>query len=268
MSKLRFASIWSSRRSRSAPRRRRSSPRARPPRRPRRRTGPVARRVAELRDLLGDLEDVELPEPLSLMPGPSATESRWAPTTIVRSLSPLGLSAITFISSLGVIVALTAIRTVRAASVVQRQADVIADHHRRDRVVERRGRGDRRLARPAPKPSLQISSRRRPASKAFSYFCVNGQVPRWTRATRPVGHPREVRRGTAAECGPGRGRLREVVRPATKIGPLTSRSLRTAPRRSRFPRRTSPRCRRRCAGTSLDRSGSTIGKLNGSSVTR
>ena len=35
------------------------------------------------------------PLPLSLMPGPSTTESRCAPTTTVRPLRPVGVSAIT-----------------------------------------------------------------------------------------------------------------------------------------------------------------------------
>jgi len=37
---------------------------------------------------------VLVPEPLSLMPGPSSTESRCAPTTVVRSGLPVGVSAI------------------------------------------------------------------------------------------------------------------------------------------------------------------------------
>ena len=37
---------------------------------------------------------VPVPEPLSLIPGPSSTESRWAPSTIVRSGSPASVSAI------------------------------------------------------------------------------------------------------------------------------------------------------------------------------
>ena len=41
------------------------------------------------------------------MPGPSATESRWAPTTIVRSLLPLRESAITLYCAIGVVVAST-----------------------------------------------------------------------------------------------------------------------------------------------------------------
>jgi hypothetical protein len=36
------------------------------------------------------------PLPLSLMPGPSTTESRCAPTTSTLSASPLGVSAVTF----------------------------------------------------------------------------------------------------------------------------------------------------------------------------
>ena len=37
------------------------------------------------------------PLPLSLMPGPSGTESRWAPTTTIRFGSPPGQSAMTFL---------------------------------------------------------------------------------------------------------------------------------------------------------------------------
>jgi hypothetical protein len=36
---------------------------------------------------------VEVPLPLSLMPGPAITESRWAPTTTTRSSLPVGESA-------------------------------------------------------------------------------------------------------------------------------------------------------------------------------
>jgi hypothetical protein len=39
---------------------------------------------------------VDVPEPLSLMPGPSTTESRWAPTTVTSSALPAGVSASTF----------------------------------------------------------------------------------------------------------------------------------------------------------------------------
>ena len=35
------------------------------------------------------------PEPSSLMPGPSGTESRWAPEMIVRSVRPVVVSATT-----------------------------------------------------------------------------------------------------------------------------------------------------------------------------
>ena len=51
---------------------------------------------------------VEVPEPLSLMPGPSSTESRWAPITIVRPRRPSWLSAITLSSVFGVMVESTA----------------------------------------------------------------------------------------------------------------------------------------------------------------
>ena len=45
-----------------------------------------------------------MPEPLSLMPGPSSTESRWPPTTIVRSLSPDLVSAVRLYSVTSVVV--------------------------------------------------------------------------------------------------------------------------------------------------------------------
>ena len=37
------------------------------------------------------------PEPLSLIPGPTPTESRWAPTTITLFGSPLVVSAMTLV---------------------------------------------------------------------------------------------------------------------------------------------------------------------------
>jgi hypothetical protein len=40
---------------------------------------------------------VEVPLPLSLMPGPATTESRWAPTTTTLSGSPVGESARMFV---------------------------------------------------------------------------------------------------------------------------------------------------------------------------
>ena len=40
---------------------------------------------------------VEEPLPLSLMPGPAITESRWAPTTTTRSALPVGESARTLL---------------------------------------------------------------------------------------------------------------------------------------------------------------------------
>ena len=40
---------------------------------------------------------VEEPLPLSLMPGPAITESRWAPTTTTRSSLPVGESARTLL---------------------------------------------------------------------------------------------------------------------------------------------------------------------------
>jgi len=53
-----------------------------------------------------------LPLPLSLIPGPSGTESRWAPTTTVRSARPPGESAITLLVSVGVMRVEVATRTV------------------------------------------------------------------------------------------------------------------------------------------------------------
>ena len=51
------------------------------------------------------------PEPLSLMPGPSSTLSRCAPTTIVRSGSPASVSAVRLYCVTSVVVASTIIVT-------------------------------------------------------------------------------------------------------------------------------------------------------------
>ena len=52
------------------------------------------------------------PEPLSLIPGPGSTESRWAPTTTVSLGSPALLSAITLADGVSTIDASTAMWTV------------------------------------------------------------------------------------------------------------------------------------------------------------
>ena len=70
----------------AAVRRTRSSRPGRPPRRPRTRSARGCAASASSSAISSAISRiVDVPEPLSLMPGPSSTESRWAPTTIVRS---------------------------------------------------------------------------------------------------------------------------------------------------------------------------------------
>ena len=70
---------------------------------------------------------------MSLIPGPSGTESRWAPTTTVRSARPVGVSAMTFSVVVGVILVVVATWTMtlsRLEQVVELLADgeAGADH--------------------------------------------------------------------------------------------------------------------------------------------
>ena len=72
------------------------------------------------------------------------------------------------------------------------------------------------------KPSLKISAAAAPASRAFWYFCVNGQVPRWISAIAPAGMPAKSAGSHPlmdVPAPPGGG---TTVLPATKIGPVTS----------------------------------------------
>ena len=102
------------------------------------------------RDLVGQLDRAAwraarrspaasaVPEPLSLMPGPAATESRCAPSMTFLRWSPLRLSAITLSKYRGVVVASTTIRAVGFGVVSSALADLVGGEHGRDRVVRRR----------------------------------------------------------------------------------------------------------------------------------
>ena len=68
-----------------------------------------------------------MPEPLSLMPGPASTESRWAPTTTVRSARPVGVSARTLDDSVVMTRACTATRTLTVASRLDHAEKLLAD---------------------------------------------------------------------------------------------------------------------------------------------
>ena len=71
-------------------------------------------------------------EPSSLMPGPSGTESRWAPEMTVRSVRPAVVSAITLrVGARGCVVADSA--TVAAGCVVQEAPGGVGRLERRDR---------------------------------------------------------------------------------------------------------------------------------------
>ena len=72
------------------------------------------------------------------------------------------------------------------------------------------------------KPSLKINAAPAPASRALSYFCTNGQVPRCISAIAPAGIPSKSAGSqplTDVPAPPGGG---TTVWPATKTGPVTS----------------------------------------------
>ena len=94
MSTFRYSLIFLRRR-RTGPRRSRSSPRRRPPRRRRTRTAPCSAPTGRRRAGWRSPAAVATPEPLSTMPGPSGTESRWAPIITIRPGSPVRVCAMT-----------------------------------------------------------------------------------------------------------------------------------------------------------------------------
>src|SRR6187402_3939274 len=115
------------------------------------------------------------PDPLSLIPGPLATESRCAPSRTTPFLRP-GRSAITFIARAGVVLTDTTIRT-RTTPACARlpSSDPTSD----EMISAGIGTGAKSVAdsgavRPG-EPSLAINAPAAPADAALAAFCVNGQ---------------------------------------------------------------------------------------------
>ncbi len=131
---------------------------------------------------------VAVPVPLSLMPGPSWTESRCAPTTTVRSSRPVGVSAITLNVSVVSVVASTITRASTAPAPTS--ASPIA------KLVPIAGiaaSGGSRVPKTTPNrsspgtslPWLKTTIALAPFAAALSTFTRNVHVPRCTSAILP-----------------------------------------------------------------------------------
>ena len=131
------------------------------------------------------------------MPGPASTESRWAPTTMVRSLLPRGESAITLNSSLGVVVASTTIRTVAPGAPASSAPMVAADHRCGDVVVGRSGGGERSLA--VLEAVVEDQRRRRARIKGVLVLLRERAGTALDQRDRSRRHVVEVRRVTPAD---------------------------------------------------------------------
>ena len=129
-----------------------------------------------------------MPLPLSLMPGPSGTESRWAPTTTIRSARPPGVSASTLNVFVVFSVASTATR-IRSPAVLARASP-------RANVVLTAGMaatGGSSVPKNRPNrssfgstlPWLKTITALAPAAAALSTLTRKKHVPRWMSAMLP-----------------------------------------------------------------------------------
>jgi len=129
------------------------------------------------------------PLALSLIPGPAATLSRWAPAMTTRPGSAPGNSTSTLLVGVPVdsVSVRTRTRSPGPASASRRPSSALA--------------ASTGMATPGPPrvpagtsvrpawPSLKITAAAAPARWALSTLARKGQVPRWSRATAPRGKP-------------------------------------------------------------------------------
>ena len=161
-----------------------------------------------------------MPEPLSLMPGPSGTESRWAPHhDRAASSAPHGVSDhVELLVGRGGGIDADADRGPRSGG--ELLSDVVADDRRRDVVVESGGGGQRSLA----AIEAVVEDQRRCCTGVDRVVVLlreraGAALDQRHRTGRDAGEVRRITaavRGTRATGGPD-DRL-----PTTKIGPVTS----------------------------------------------
>src|SRR5215510_3404425 len=126
------------------------------------------------------------PLPLSLMPGPSSTLSRCAPTTIKEPSLPAGVSANTFRLRRFSVTALTARRTVAPSVRPAMSREWPCSYE-----IPTTGMAAGCLSVPEKAsvrrsvPSFMMTTPMAPAATAFSTLVWNGQVPRRISATEP-----------------------------------------------------------------------------------
>ena len=208
MSKLRFNMIFSNVRDRRSPRRSASSRAGPPPRRPTRRSGPCWPAPPSLANCSASSRLNAEPVPLSLMPGPSGTESRCEPTSddlgrVAARRSRPGCWR-SSASSLSVSVARC---TVALPVVASATPSVVRDADRRDRDgrAERAGEQVLRSA-AAVLPWLKRSRRRRRRPRRSATLSPKRQVPRCISAIAPRPKPRSPPpRSRSCWCRRGRG---------------------------------------------------------------
>ena len=136
---------------------------------------------------------VAVPDPLSLIPGPVGTESRWAPTTTVSDASPPGASARRFVvvrvSLIVVVTSRTSTRPVAASAASSLPTAKVA-------TIAGMANGRPSVTSGSPLrpgtpgvPSLKSTRPAAPAVSAFAAFTSISHVPRCTSAIAPAGKP-------------------------------------------------------------------------------
>ncbi|OLT01510.1 hypothetical protein BJF90_31725 [Pseudonocardia sp. CNS-004] len=122
------------------------------------------------------------PDALSLMPGPSGTESRWAPTTTTSSGFPVRVWA----STLRLWVSSVVVTSVRVTGAPARPASASPAARDTPPVGTTPVADSPRVPSSSGPSSLLITIRpAAPAVAACAAFCANGQVPRRTSAIDP-----------------------------------------------------------------------------------
>ena len=133
------------------------------------------------------------PEPLSLMPGPSSTPSRCAPTTITLSARPDVCATTLRVGRFGIVTRSTFTRAVRPVGPLRTPlrsslpTAVVAASTGMSPVVA--GLKPARPLRAGVSPSFMRMIAEAPALIAFWIFRTKSQVPRWMRAIEPTGKP-------------------------------------------------------------------------------
>ena len=154
-----------------------------------------------------------VPDPLSLMPGPSSTESRWAPTIRVRSVRPVEESAITLVVVRCSTCTSATTRTSSVPCAARPASSLPTSKEASSTGIESWGGSSvPKMTSVRPSwPSLKMMTALAPAATALSAFCRKVQVPRWMRAMLPAVNPSKSDASQPlVELGAAVGRVRST----------------------------------------------------------